>query len=58
MNHVLYWFLQLVMVHWSEKMDKICYLRIEDHVNTLVDDVFGVVAQKLQYVLHLKYTAL
>jgi hypothetical protein len=39
-------------------MDKISYLCVEDHVNTLVDDVFGVVAQKLQYVLHLKYTAL
>ncbi len=32
------------MVHWSEKMAKITYLGVEDHVNTLVDDVFGVVA--------------
>ncbi len=47
-----------MMVHWSEKMAKIFYLGVEDHVNTLVDDVFGVVTQKLQYVLHLKYTAL
>jgi hypothetical protein len=39
-------------------MDKIFYLGVEDHVNTLVDDIFGVVAQKLQYVFNLKYTAL
>ncbi len=47
-----------MMVHSSEKMAKICYLCVEDHMNTLVDDIFGVVAQKLQYVLNLKNKAL
>ena len=29
------------------------YLSIEDHVDSLVDDILGVLAQELQYVLHL-----
>ena len=30
-----------------------CYLSIEDHVDSLVDDVLGVLAQELQDLLHL-----
>ena len=35
---------------WSWAED---YLSIEDHVDSLVDDVLGVLAQELQDVLHL-----
>ena len=38
------------MESWSQAET---YLGIEDHVDSLVDDILGVLAQELQYVLHL-----
>ena len=38
------------MESWSQAET---YLGIEDHMDSLVDDILGVLAQELQYVLHL-----